>query len=64
VAVYVVKTRTPCQACSSGSPIFNFSYHAPETVDKVLSLSGFEVVNRHLAGGGRMFVIARKGSTQ
>ena len=41
-------------------PILAYTYHSTETVDKVLNLLGFKIVNRYPTLRGSVFVTAQK----
>ena len=41
-------------------PIFNYNYHATDTIDKLVALAGLEVLERVPTIRGSTFVIARK----
>jgi ubiquinone/menaquinone biosynthesis C-methylase UbiE len=41
-------------------PIFNYNYHATETIDKLVALAGLEVLERYPTIRGSTFVVARK----
>jgi SAM-dependent methyltransferase len=46
------------------SPILNFSYHNFDTVEKLASQSGFNIINSYWTGpAGRRFLVAQKPST-
>jgi hypothetical protein len=45
---------------SKPKPIFNYNYHATATIDRLVDLSGFEIIERYPTIRGSTFVIARK----
>jgi ubiquinone/menaquinone biosynthesis C-methylase UbiE len=49
---------------SRKQPIFAYAYHVAATIDRVVELLGFEIVNRHPTIRGSVFVTARKRTSQ
>ena len=41
-------------------PIFNYNYHFTETINRIVALSGFEIIDRYPTIRGSTFVIASK----
>jgi|GEM_PF-5879618 len=42
------------------SPVFAYNYHSTETIDKIVSLLGFKIVNRYPTIRGSVFITAQK----
>jgi len=42
------------------SPVYAYNYHSTETIDKVVSLLGFKIVDRYPTIRGSVFITAQK----